>query len=136
MVINVDQARRAPGVDAAGGGGIRWFTSLFRGLRRACPCCGEGGLFSGYVTPQRSCNRCGLEFAPYRADDAPAYFTIFAVGHVIVPSMLILEQCLHPETWVHLALWVPLTLGLSLALLPRIKGAVIGVQWALNVRNC
>lgn len=84
---------------------------------------------------QRSCNGCGLEFAPYRADDAPAYFTIFVVGHIIVPSMLVLEQTLHPETWVHMALWVPLTLGLALALLPRIKGAVIGVQWALNVKS-
>jgi uncharacterized protein (DUF983 family) len=83
----------------------------------------------------RTCGQCGLEFAPYRADDAPAYFTIFVVGHIVVPSMLILEQTLHPATWVHLALWVPITVGLSLALLPRIKGAVIGVQWALNVRH-
>jgi uncharacterized protein (DUF983 family) len=135
MVMNVDQLRRAAGAESAGAGKIRWFSSLLRGFRRSCPCCGEGKLFAGYVTMQRSCNRYGLEFEPYRADDAPAYFTILAVGHMIVPSMLILERSLHPETWVHMALWVPLTLGLSLGLLPRIKGAVIGVQWALDVRN-
>lgn len=133
--MQVDEARRAPAAVPAGGGGIPWFSSLFRGLQLSCPCCGKGRLFRGYVAMQRDCNRCGLEYAPYRADDAPAYFTIFAVGHIVVPSMLILEQALHPETWVHMALWMPVTLGLSLALLPRIKGALIGVQWALNVRN-
>ena len=135
MTKDVDQLRLSPSGESAGPGEIRWFSSLLRGFRRSCPCCGEGRLFAGYITMQRTCNRCGLDFAPYRADDAPAYFTILVVGHMIVPSMLILEQSLHPETWVHMALWVPLTLGLSLGLLPRIKGAVIGVQWALNVKS-
>jgi uncharacterized protein (DUF983 family) len=31
---------------------------------------------------------------------------------------------------VHLALWLPLTLGLALGLLQPIKGAIIGWQWA------
>ncbi|MCC7048561.1 MAG: DUF983 domain-containing protein [Alphaproteobacteria bacterium] len=133
--MDVDQFRPEARGDRGGMDGIRWISSLLRGLRRTCPRCGVGRLFGGYVTMQQSCNGCALEYAPYRADDAPAYFTILVVGHIIVPSMLVLEQTLHPETWVHMALWVPLTLGLALALLPRIKGAVIGVQWALNVKS-
>lgn len=92
-------------------------------------------MLRGYATMQSSCEACGLELEPFRADDAPAYFTIFIVGHLIVPSMLLLEQHLQPETWVHMAIWMPLTLILTLALLPRVKGAIIGLQWALNVRN-
>jgi len=84
---------------------------------------------------QSSCNKCGLEFEPYRADDAPAYFTILVVGHIVVPAVLLVEQTLQPEIWVQMALWMPATLGLTLALLPRIKGTIIGAQWLLNVRN-
>lgn len=135
MTLNHDPRQASAGANAEGGDGLRWLTGLARGLRRTCPGCGRGKLFLGYVQMQQSCKNCGLVFEPYRADDAPAYFTIFAVGHVVVPSMLLLEQTLHPATWVHMVMWVPLTLGLTAALLPRIKGAVVGVQWGLNVRN-
>jgi uncharacterized protein (DUF983 family) len=49
--------------------------------------------------------------------------------------MLLLEQLHHPPEWLHAALWVPLTLILTTVLLPRIKGAVIGVQWANQIRG-
>lgn len=71
----------------------------------------------------------------FRSDDAPPYFTILLVGHVIVPAMLLLEQMQHPPEWLHAALWVPLTLVLTAFLLPRNKGAVIGVQWANQIRG-
>lgn len=135
MVSSLDRARQAPKEPATGRAEIPWFPSLLRGLHCACPRCGEGKLFAGYVSMRATCSGCGLEYEPYRADDAPAYFTILIVGHLIVPAMLLLEQGLHPETWVHLVLWMPLTLLLTLALLPRVKGAIVGVQWALNVRN-
>ncbi len=112
-----------------------WGTALWRGLRRRCPSCGQGAIFSGYVRVQGHCADCGLNFATYRSDDAPAYFTIVIVGHVIVPAMLILEQTAHPAAWVHMAAWLPLTLGLTLALLPRVKGALLGVQWMLGVKS-
>lgn len=81
------------------------------------------------------CDGCGLELGAYRSDDAPAYFTILLVGHVIVPSMLILEQTSHPAAWVHMAAWLPLTLGLTVVLLPRVKGVLLGLQWKLRVRG-
>ncbi len=37
---------------------------------------------------------------------------------------------------VHVVLWLPLTLGLTLALmLPAVKGAVVGLQWALGMHG-
>lgn len=135
MVVNRDPSQALAGQTAQGGDRLSWLQGLTRGLRRACPRCGRGRLFLGYVQMQQSCKDCGLVFEPYRADDAPAYFTIFAVGHIVVPAMLLVEQTLHPAEWVHMALWVPSTLVLTAALLPRIKGAVVGVQWGLNVRN-
>jgi uncharacterized protein (DUF983 family) len=106
-----------------------------RGLQRRCPCCGGGRLFRGYVKQEPVCAGCGEDLLQFRADDAPAYFTILLVGHVIVPAMLALEVALHPSTLVHTLLWVPLTLAMTVLLLPPIKGALIGVQWAFGVKN-
>ena len=113
---------------------VSLLTAALRGLRRRCPCCGEGRAFTGYLSVVPHCPSCGVDLGSYRADDAPAYFTIVIVGHVIVPGMLMLEQNVHPAAWVHMALWLPLTLALTLGLLPLVKGALLGVQWALRVR--
>lgn len=110
-------------------------TAMVRGARRRCPRCAAGSLFRGYVTPAANCPVCALDLTRYRADDAPAYFTILIVGHVIVSGMLALEMARHPAVWVHLVLWVPLTLILTFALLPRVKGALIGLLWSLGMRD-
>lgn len=88
-----------------------------------------------YLKPHPVCGQCGLRLDEFRADDAPPYFTILIVGHIVIPGMLLLEQIQHPPSWVHVTLWVPLTLALTLLLLPRIKGAVIGFQWAQSIRS-
>jgi len=74
----------------------------------------------------------GLPFEPLRADDAPAYFTIAIVGHVVVSGLLALETFVHPPTWVQLAIWLPLTLVMTLGLLPYIKGAVMAAIFCAN----
>jgi uncharacterized protein (DUF983 family) len=109
--------------------------ALLRGWRQVCPSCGEGRLYGRYLKVADTCAGCGTELHHQRADDAPPYFTMFIVAHVVVAGILLLEKRYHPETWVHLALWLPLTLGLSLWLLPRIKGAFIGQQWALRMHG-
>jgi uncharacterized protein (DUF983 family) len=109
--------------------------ALRRGLALRCPQCGQGRIFRRYLKVHPTCASCGLELQSFRSDDAPPYFTMLIVGHIIVPGMLLLEQLHHPPSWVHAALWLPLTLALTLGLLPRIKGAVIGFQWAHRIRG-
>ena len=112
-----------------------WPASLRRGLFGRCPNCGEGGLFSAYLKLRSACPACGETFSAYRADDAPAYFVIFIVGHIVVPLVLLVEKLYEPDLWVHAVLWLPLGLGLCLWLLPRVKGATLGVLWALKIRS-
>jgi uncharacterized protein (DUF983 family) len=50
-----------------------------------------------------------------------------------VPLVLVLEKLYEPPLWVHAVIWLPLCVGLSLWLLPRVKGAVFGLLWALKV---
>lgn len=113
----------------------RSIDALWRGFQRRCPRCGKGGLLESFLRVRSHCSHCGLDIGSYRSDDAPPYFTIVIVGHLIVPLVLIVEKWLAPELWIQMAIWVPLTLLLTLALLPRVKGAVIGWQWAIGVRG-
>lgn len=112
-----------------------WFGALWRGFANRCPCCGHPGLRDGFLRVRARCESCGLRLGEFRADDAPPYFTIFIVGHIIVPALLVVERVWAPDLWIQTAIWVPATLALSLALLPRIKGAVIGWQYAAGIRG-
>lgn len=104
--------------------------SMKRGLGQTCPNCGTGKLFGKYLKVQENCDHCGEELHHQRADDAPPYITIFIVGHIIVAALLYVEKFYAPPIWVHMALWLPLTLVMSLWLLQPIKGAIVGLQWA------
>jgi uncharacterized protein (DUF983 family) len=109
---------------------VAFLTALKRGWRGLCPRCSEGALFGGFLKMRSHCPTCDLVFEPYRADDAPAYFTILAVGHIIVPLVLVLERYGNqPPLWFHALLWLPLSVLLALLLLPRIKGALIALLW-------
>ena len=105
--------------------------ALRRGWRQRCPACGNGALYGAYLKVEPVCAVCGQQLHHHRADDAPPYFTMLIVAHVVVGLALTVERQYHPEMWVHMLLWLPSTIGLSLWLLPRIKGALISLQWAL-----
>ena len=104
--------------------------AMKRGMACRCPNCGKGRLFGRYLKVAPACSACGEDLSHQRADDAPPYFTIMIVGHIIVPLVLFVETTWHPDVTLQMMVWVPLTLGLSLALLQPVKGAVVGYQWA------
>ena len=112
-----------------------WPQSILRGLQCKCPACGEGRMFYKYLKVVDECPVCGEDLHYQRADDAPPYLTIMAVGHIIVPALFIVERLWKPPVWVHMAIWLPLTLILTLALLPVLKGAVVGLQWAFRMHG-
>jgi uncharacterized protein (DUF983 family) len=109
--------------------------ALKRGFRGRCPRCGEGKLFRAFLKVDSNCSVCGLDFTPHRADDLPAYLVIVIVGHLVVPTALIIETDYSPPVWLQLAIYLPVTLILSLALLQPVKGAVVGLQWALHMHG-
>jgi uncharacterized protein (DUF983 family) len=108
-------------------------TALGRGLTMRCPVCGEGKIFQGYLTVTPACSVCGAPLGLARADDAPPYFTIVVVGHIVIPGMLIVEKAYQPDLWIHAAIWLPLTVALCLLLLRPIKGATVGLMLKLGL---
>ena len=108
---------------------------MLRGFLGRCPRCGRGRLFRAFLKVADHCPVCGEDLHHHRADDFPAYLVIVIVGHIIVPLVYSVEMHFRPAEWVHLALWLPLTLGLALALIQPVKGAVVGLQWAAGMHG-
>lgn len=106
---------------------------VWRGVRGLCPNCGEGRLFRRYLKVEPVCAACGHDNGRYRADDAPAYLTILLVGHLVVAPLLAFPFIWEWPVWSVLLLTLPSLLALTLLLLPRIKGAVVGFHWAQGV---
>ncbi|TIX69120.1 MAG: DUF983 domain-containing protein [Mesorhizobium sp.] len=89
------------------------------GLHGRCPRCGEGPLFSGFLTVGKRCANCGLDYSYADAGDGPAVFVILIIGFIVVGLAL----------WLHLVLWIPLTLVLCLGALRLIKGVLLTLQY-------
>lgn len=104
--------------------------SIKRGFLGRCPQCGDGKLFRAFVKPVDHCAVCNEEYSHHRADDLPAYLVVLVVGHITVGGFMTAEMTTDWPGWVHLAIWVPVTILLALVLLQPFKGAVIGLQWA------
>jgi uncharacterized protein (DUF983 family) len=105
--------------------------SLWRGSLLKCPACGVGSMFLRYLKVADTCPNCSEALHHHRADDAPAYFTMLIVGHVMVSLVLAVEMAYRPPLWLHAAPWLPLTVALALAVLAPMKGALIALQWSL-----
>ena len=99
------------------------------GLLCRCPRCGEGKLFRGYLKVAPSCSSCGLDLGFADSGDGPAIFVIFLVAPIIIILALVVGAVFNPSPMVHLMLWIPATIILSLALLPPFKGVLVALQY-------
>ncbi len=104
--------------------------ALWHGFWQRCPSCGVGKSNGSFLKIVDHCAHCNEALHHHKADDAPAYFTIMVVGHIVVPMLLWSEVAYKPSYTFHIITWPVLTVVLSLLLLPRIKGALVALQWA------
>ena len=110
-------------------------TGLKRGILGRCPNCGQGPLLRAYLTVVSTCPASGHDNGQYPADDAPPYFTILIIGHLVIAPLLLFPFVWQWSAAAVLALTLPTVCALTLWLLPRVKGGVIGVQWAIHQRE-
>ena len=99
------------------------------GLACACPRCGKGKLFEGFLTLLPRCNVCGLDYSFIDAGDGPAVFIIMIAGAIVVGCALIVEVKYQPPFWLHAALWLPLILATTLWPLRAMKALLIALQF-------
>jgi uncharacterized protein (DUF983 family) len=104
-------------------------SALSRGLRCRCPACGEGALFQGFLTVRDRCPVCGVDLSAQDSGDGPVAFIVLIVGAIVVGLALLVEVSYSPPVWLHLLLWLPLTMILVLALMRPSKAVLIALQY-------
>ncbi|MCT4611436.1 MAG: DUF983 domain-containing protein [Pelagimonas sp.] len=109
--------------------------AVWKGWRRRCPNCGSGPMMSGYLKVRDTCPVCREELHHHRADDGPAYVTILLVGHLMAILMHVTFVIYRPEPLTMATVFTVGCVGLSLYLLPRLKGAIVAFQWARGMHG-
>ncbi len=99
-----------------------------------CPRCGAHSLFHRVASFRDCCRQCGLDYTSFDVGDAAAPFLIFLVGAVVVVGAIWLELAQSPPWWVHVVVWVPLTVGLTLVLLRIAKGILLALEYKNDAR--
>jgi uncharacterized protein (DUF983 family) len=99
------------------------------GLRGRCPRCGRGKLFKGFLAIAERCSECGLSFVGHDAGDGPAVAAIFILGFGVTGLAGFVEYWFVPPMWVHVALWLPLIVFGTFALLRPLKGLTVALQY-------
>ena len=102
---------------------------VLAGLRCRCPNCGEGALFSGFLTVSPQCEACGLDLAKADSGDGPAVFIILVVGFIACFGALIMDVMLNPPIWLLLVIWLSVATALTLGLLRPFKGVMLAMQF-------
>jgi uncharacterized protein (DUF983 family) len=107
-------------------------TALRRGLVARCPACGQGKLFAGWLRVTPVCSQCTAPLGEIRADDAPPYFTVFIVAHVVIGAQIALEHYAMLSVATEMMIFLPGTLALTLVLIRPVKGATVGLMLRLG----
>ncbi|MBU2607597.1 MAG: DUF983 domain-containing protein [Alphaproteobacteria bacterium] len=107
-------------------------TPILRGLRGRCPACGKGRLFTGYLRQAPTCSHCGEPTGQIRAEDGPPWLTVLILGPLLAPLTFIVSMKVALPLWLSLSALGAFAIGAVLFLLPRIKGAFIGLLWRMQ----
>ncbi|MCP3732320.1 DUF983 domain-containing protein [Sphingomonas sp. MG17] len=106
--------------------------SAFKG---ACPRCGAPSLFAGWIKFAERCRGCGLDYAAFNVGDGPAAFLTLIVGTIITVLSIWVELAFSPPVWLHLLLWIPLTILLVVFSLRWAKGALLALEYRNAARE-
>lgn len=109
-----------------------FWTALRRGMAARCPVCGKAPLFAGWLRVRTCCAVCAAPLGRIRADDAPPYFTVFIVAHIIIGALVAFEREVVLSVAAELLIFLPATLALTLLLIRPVKGATVGAMMKLG----
>jgi uncharacterized protein (DUF983 family) len=92
-------------------------------------------VFRGIIAFAPRCPACGLDLAAFNVGDGAASFLILIVGAIVIILALWVELRFEPPWWVHVLLWLPLTLALSLVLMRFAKGLLLALEYRNEARE-
>lgn len=104
-------------------------------MKGLCPRCGARTLFAGVVRFAPRCTACGLDLDAFNVGDGPAAFLTLIIGAIVTVLAVIVELSFEPPIWVHIVLWVPLTVVGVIGSLRVSKGALIALEYRNAARE-
>ncbi|MBD3759862.1 DUF983 domain-containing protein [Rhizorhabdus sp.] len=104
-------------------------------LRGLCPRCGAPGLFANFLRFADRCGSCGLDYRDFNVGDGAAAFLILIVGGLVSLLAILVELKWSPPLVVHLLLWIPLTIVLTIVLLRIAKGLLLVLEYRNAARE-
>lgn len=110
-------------------------TPIETALRGLCPRCGAPGLFTNFLSFADRCKGCDLDYRAFNVGDGAAAFLILIVGAVVSLLAILVELRWSPPLIVHLVLWLPLTLLLTVGLLRVAKGLLLALEYKNAARE-
>ncbi len=105
------------------------------GLKGVCPRCGAKALFDGMIRFAPRCRACGLDYAAFNVGDGPAAFLTLIIGAFVSAAAILLELTVSPPWWLHVLLWVPITIALVIGSLRVAKGMLIASEYRNRARE-
>lgn len=109
--------------------------AVLRGLAQRCPACGEGKLYARYLRQAGRCAVCQEEIGHIRAEDGPPWLTVLILGPFLAGLTFISSRQESWPVWIKLPALGAFAILAVLMLLPRIKGAIIGLLWAMGAQE-
>lgn len=85
-------------------------------------------MYVGLLKLAPRCPACGLDYGRFNVGDGAAPFLIFIVATIVIIASQVTEAVLAPPWWVHVLLWVPATLALSLVLMRIAKDLLVALE--------
>jgi len=104
-------------------------------LKHKCPKCGKGSIYAGVLKVRDKCRTCGFDLKGHDAGDGPAFFAMFITSIIILIAAMIAEFVFFMPLWLHLILWIPLTIVVSITFLRITKSILIALQYKHNILN-
>ena len=92
-------------------------------------------MFAGVLRFAPRCPACGLDFNAFNVGDGAASFLVLIVGAITVGLAVWLELSRAPPWYVHVLLWAPLALGLTLGLSRIAKGLLAALEFRHEARE-
>lgn len=92
-------------------------------------------MFDGPVHFAARCGACGQDLGGHNVGDGPAAFLTMIIGALIIALAMTVEVFIRPPFWVHMLLWVPLTVAMVVLGLRAAKGWLFHAEWHRNARE-
>ena len=102
---------------------------ILAGLLCRCPVCGKGPLFEGFLKVRKTCNVCSADLSKAESGDGPVVFILLIVGAIGCGGLLFTELNARLPVTAVLAIWIPITVGLSLGVMRPFKALMIAAQF-------